>query len=144
MPQEPGGYLQWNEANPGDLTQAAAAPDVSGSNVEALFRCIRDALEARSGGFDAGWVRNLGSILGSHAGVEAVLADELHTVADELAVPASFVCLSTAQEIVSRFPRKMVEDLGIQGMFEKAGAEIQAGMSVRLNQVVVVAQKRQC
>ncbi|ROW08708.1 hypothetical protein VPNG_06370 [Cytospora leucostoma] len=49
--------------------------------------------------------------------------------------------LSTAKEVVRKFPLQMVEGLSLYGLFEKAGAEIQGEMSVRLNQVVVIAQK---
>ena len=138
---EPGGHLQWNEADLNDFIQTAAAPDVARSNVETLFKRVRDTFEG-SNGFDAGWVRNLGSILRAHPDVGTVLADEFHVVADGLATPASLMVLSTVQEVLSRFLPDLVQYLDLQGLSERAGAGIQAGMSARLGQVVVVAQKR--
>lgn len=64
-----------------------------------------------------------------------------HPVAGAPATPASIISLSTAREIISKLPPKIVEELDLTGPFERAGAEVQAGMSVRLNQVVVVLKR---
>lgn len=119
----------------------AAAADVPRSNVETLYKRIREAVEARSG-LDVKWVRRLSSVIKAHPDVETIIADEVCPVPDELATPASLAHLLSLGEIIDKLPQDVVKELDLTGLYQRAAIEMQAGMSVRMGQVVVVARKR--
>ena len=163
---EPGGYLQWDEADLGGLYRSSPNLDVSHANLDKIYDLIEDKLNPdnatfRSVGFHSfcspyvsthrpgsdhlprfefpSWARELDKVF-AQRNLE-VLHNQYLPIEDSLAHPWTHMHLLFLPEVI-----RLVEDTEGSagpwwGVYEKAIEEARRGASIRMGMVSAVGRK---
>ncbi|KAL8992606.1 MAG: hypothetical protein Q9169_006971 [Polycauliona sp. 2 TL-2023] len=137
---KPGGYLQWDEVDVGDVHVNSPNAQVSCTALEQLGQKC-DKLYETERGTRFSWTRSLGAAFQAQG--LSVLDDKLLPIKDDIAHPWSLIHLMVAVELINLIERRHgTEDARVWWeLYDRAAAEVRQGATMRVAMVSIVGQK---
>ncbi|KAL8776594.1 MAG: hypothetical protein Q9213_008210 [Squamulea squamosa] len=137
---KPGGYLQWDDADYGGSYVQSPQPNVSSVAMQEL-RDKAHALLYSKKGTDFSWVRELKSTFTQRR--LSVVHDTFRPIPDDIATPWTLNHMLAAYELINLLdqPKGSVNDW--RQLYEKAVAEAEQGVTMRMGMISIIGQKTQ-
>lgn len=153
---EPGGYIQWDEADLGGIYLKSPTKDISYAALEEVKNKVHSVLLASKGTnfrylapnrsfflseklMKSSWVRELCRVF--HKRQLTVVDDKFLPIEDDIAVPWSLQHLMSIVEFIQTVDRPVGSAVDWWELYHRVTQDIRNGASIRMSMVSILGQK---